>query len=236
MGDDYHKPTYTFPKNTYNATQVRLYGIPASTWFAFQNNNVVAELKDATLTVAVDPSADPKILENSNKALGILKDREKQDAGAIYSAMQELSGLWPVPLPTKIVTHLAINTKTLGNIILATTIGLKDAFEHQPMSAGIIFGYAYEGHCYDLAKPKIMIIPAMYRPIPPDDSGYKEKEPEPAGYRVWIVDKLDECIEIDINQGFIEQLVLEANLPGRRSPTMYAGKMMTAHRSGRLTE
>ncbi len=70
--------------------------------------------------------------------------------------------------------------------------------------------------------------------IPKDDCGYDLKKD--ANYRVWIVDKLDECIELDMNQGFIEQIVLDANLPGKRSPSMYAAKMQMAHRSGRLSE
>ncbi len=77
--------------------------------------------------------------------------------------------------------------------------------------------------------------------IPKDDCGYDEKvekdpKKEVAGYKVWIVDKLSECVELEMNQGFVEQLVLEANLPGKRSPTMYAGRMLLAHRSGRLQE
>ena len=56
------------------------------------------------------------------------------------------------------------------------------------------------------------------------------------GYSVWLVDKLDQCVEIEISQGFIEQLVLDANLPGKRSPSMYAGRMMLSHRSGKMME
>ena len=33
-----------------------------------------------------------------------------------------------------------------------------------------------------------------------------------------------------------EQIVLEANLPGKRSPKSYSATMQLAHRSGRLTE
>ena len=48
------------------------------------------------------------------------------------------------------------------------------------------------------------------------------------------MDKLDKCLEVEVNQGFVEQIVLEANLPGKRSPTMYASKMTMGHRSGKL--
>lgn len=100
------------------------------------------------------------------------------------------------------------------------------------VSSGIIFGYAFEGHCYDLPRPKLMFLSVLPAIIPDGDCGYKEKK----DYRVWIVDKLDQCLELEMNQGFVEQIVLEANLPGKRSPTAYAGKAYLSHRSGRLGE
>jgi hypothetical protein len=124
---------------------------------------------------------------------------------------------------------VALQTQMMGLVFLAT---LSNASKN--LSAGIIFGYAYEGHCYDLPKPKIMLIPAMPGDIPEDDCGFDAKQPE--DYRVWVVDKLDKCAEIELNQGFVEQIVLEANLPGKRSPRSYSATMQLAHRSGRLTE
>ncbi|TGV46656.1 hypothetical protein EN784_54710, partial [bacterium M00.F.Ca.ET.141.01.1.1] len=56
--------------------------------------------------------------------------------------------------------------------------------DKKKFSSGIIFGYAYEGHTYDLPKPKIMLIPAPPLEIPGDDSGYDLKKDY---YRVWIV-------------------------------------------------
>ena len=77
-----------------------------------------------------------------------------------------------------------------------------------------------------------MLIPAMPDDVPDDDCGYDLKP----GYKVWIVDKLDQCVEIEVNQGFIEQIVLEANMPGRRSPSTYRATMALSHRGGKLTE
>ena len=80
-----------------------------------------------------------------------------------------------------------------------------------------------------------MLIPASPEKFfPYDDSAYARKKS--SGYAVWIVDKLDQCIEFELNQGFIEQLVLEANLPGKRAPTSYAGRASLGHRSGKLGE
>ena len=96
----------------------------------------------------------------------------------------------------------------------------------------MIYGYAYEGHSYDLPKPKLMLLPTDPEDLPVDDAGYTAKAG--AGYKVWVVDKLDKCLEVEVNQGFVEQLVLEANLPGKRSPTMYASRFMMGHRGGKL--
>jgi len=126
---------------------------------------------------------------------------------------------------------IAISTKEADQNVLLLSFNNKG---EEALEAGIIFGYAYEGHCYDLPKPKIMLIPAIGIEVPPDDCGYDMKPTEE--YRVWVVDKLEKCIEIEVDQGFVEQLVLEANLPGKRSPNMYAGRMALAHRSGRLSE
>lgn len=100
------------------------------------------------------------------------------------------------------------------------------------LEAGIIFAYAYEGHCYDLPKPKVMLIPAKSKKAEDDDCGFDKKKE----YQVWVVDKLESCIEIEVSQGFVEQLVLSANMPGNRSPSTYRATMAMSHRSGRLTD
>ncbi len=101
-------------------------------------------------------------------------------------------------------------------------------------SIGIIYGYAYEGHCYDLPRPAIMLLPVPASEIPKDDSAYFAKRDE--GYRVWVLDKLEECQQIEVTSGFVEELVLQANMPGKRSPSSYRATMQMAHRNGRLTE
>ena len=55
-------------------------------------------------------------------------------------------------------------------------------------------------------------------------------------WRMWLVDRLDRVVEFSIDQGFFEELILEANKPGKRSPSTYAAHMQMAHRGGRLTE
>jgi len=117
---------------------------------------------------------------------------------------------------------------------LAVLVAIDSGEPDKVRSIGIIYGYAYEGHCYDLPKPAIMLLPVLPEDIPDNDCGYDKKKT--ANYKVWIVDKLQDCMQVEVSRGFVEQLVLEANMPGRRSPSTYRATMQVAHRSGRLTE
>lgn len=106
----------------------------------------------------------------------------------------------------------------------------------------VIHGYSYEGQCYTFPKPKIMVVPSQNDPAVGCGYGRFNTERGAVGgpgaqeYMMWRVDKLERTLEIEVNQGFYEQLVLEANLPGRRSTSSYRATMQIAHRSGRLVE
>ena len=230
MSDDYHRPTLTFPSAAYNATQVRLYGIQATGGLSFPGHP--ATLDDTGVSVHASPECREDTDENSHKAYAILEGNKDLEFSELVRRIRNGAIEWPpFPVPTKLAYQLRIDMKSFGTIVVSTSVELG---EKEPLSAGIIVGYSYEGHCYDLPKPKIMLVRALPRSIPVDDCGYDAKKSE--SYRVWIVDKLDECVEFEMNQGFVEQLVLDANLPGKRSPSAYVGRMMLAHRSGRLTE
>jgi hypothetical protein len=218
MTDEFHRPTYTTPKTdvhgAFNASQVRLYGIPGlSNKKKGKFADVMTYIYEKCLLIGTnvtDDQTESKKLKRIRQF--IEKNAEPSDSSYVF-----------------------INTILKHYMVMFGSVDIAPKEEKQRMTSGIIFGYAYEGHSYDLPKPKIMMIPAAPEEIfPPDDSGYYPKAG--AGYAVWIVDKLNQCVEIEVNQGFIEQVVLEANLPGKRAPTMYAGKMMMGHRSGRLSE
>lgn len=223
MSDDYHRPTYTAPQNTmqnslgaYNATQVRLYGIPG----LLGNKEREAKAKPIDVITARD----------DNIALAVI-GRTKTGSNNNSTLSEKITKFLGLELTPS--SWVFMHTKIRKFMIMLGAIDL-DKDDDQKLTSGVIFGYAYEGHCYDLPKPKIMLIPTEPEDIPKDDCGYDRKND--ANYRVWIVDKLDECMELDMNQGFIEQIVLDANLPGKRSPSMYAAKFQMAHRSGRLSE
>lgn len=224
--NDSHKPTATFPNGLYSATQVRLYGLSPS-----------------HLAAKAGVAGDPLVFQIADMEISISRtthdavnerDRKKIEE-VIAKADPSRSETWPptLPGPIEISIVMPIDMKNMGTSFIGTSFKMDTGITGM-VTPGVIYGYAYEGHCYDLPKPKIMLIPAAPRGIPEDDCGFKEKEPE--GYRLWIVDKLDECVEIEVSQGFVEQLVLEANMPGRRSPSTYRATMALSHRSGRLTE
>ncbi|MER9438569.1 hypothetical protein [Mesorhizobium sp. M0618] len=230
MSDDYHRPTLTFPSGAYNATQVRLYGLGAEIGLSVPG--APAPFGDTGMYVETAPG-EPITDEQRVNALEVL---EKYDSNK--GRQDIINGNLPFPkIPIRVSFHFKIDLKNFGTAVLSTvgSTFMLGSSPEQKTSCGIIVGYAYEGHTYDLPKPKIMIIPAFPEPkIPADDSDFDAKEPE--GYAVWLVDKLDECVELEMNQGFIEQLVLDANMPGKRSPTMYASKMTMGHRSGKLND
>jgi len=230
MSDDYHRPTLTFPSGAYNATQVRLYGLSADIGISIPT--VPATFSGTGMNVEVAPgnSANPEDVVLATK---ILEDNPSNAA-----RRKILNGTIPFPpIPIRITYSFKIDIKNFG---ISTVTTASDTFlfgvsAKQKTSCGVIVGYAYEGHTYDLPKPKIMLLPTFPEvSIPDDDSGYDLKEDE--GYAVWLVDKLDQCVEFEMNQGFVEQLVLEANLPGKRSPAMYASKAQMGHRSGKLND
>jgi hypothetical protein len=232
MSDDYNRPTLTFPGGAYNATQVRLYGIAATQGLSFQGHP--STLND--VQVLPPRGGNKDAVEAFNE---ILKKNDKD----VLTVVTGIAGgwiPWPLPIPIRYTNQLPVDTKDFGKVVISTAVETSDVLKGDLLSVGIIVAYAYEGHTYDLPKPKIMLIKAAPSRIPLDDSGFDKKSgpnntPD-YGYRLWIVDKLDECIELEVNQGFVEQLVLEANLPGKRAPTMYAGRAKLGHRSGRLTE
>jgi hypothetical protein len=257
MNDDFHRPTLTFPTRAYNATQVRLYGLApkapeAGIIYPGRQTVLVNQVGDLDVRICVttgDPAKDTEIgnqiRDRLEKAGYLGRDPKKDLKGDLtLEESQKIFGdlvrgdvsLLTADLPVAYASTISIQMKQLGNVSISATITRQQAVSSKKIiTCGIIVGYSYEGHTYDLPKPKIMIIPTLPEPnIPDDDSGYDAKESE--GYAVWLVDKLDECVEFELNQGFVEQLILDANLPGKRAPNMYAGRMMMGHRSGRLTE
>lgn len=242
MSDNCHRPTLTFPDKAYNATQVRLYGIAAKDLTVPPTGSMRVKSRDGSIIVETFLNVEDPRKDAIANEIDKLRESNLPEA-EIYRRVSNTEFDYPrksaqssraAASVAGYLNFLEIDTRTKAGIValLATTPD-----NAEPITCGIIVGYAYEGHCYDLPKPKIMLIPAVPQLMPKDDC-YEEKYDKNASdkYMLWIVDKLDECVEFEMNRGFVEQIVLDANLPGKRSPTMYASKMMMSHRGGKLNE
>jgi hypothetical protein len=103
------------------------------------------------------------------------------------------------------------------------------------VTMAMVYGYAFEGHCYRLEKPKIL---AFFHHGDEEEArgcGFEVGKP-PNVYKMWRVRKKTDMMEMPISVGDAEQLLLEANNPGRRAPNTYSANMQMAHRGGRLTD
>lgn len=89
------------------------------------------------------------------------------------------------------------------------------------------YGYAFDGHCYRFDSLRVFIV--NEDPEPADGCGFD------APYLMWRIRSSAELLEITLGFGDARTQILDANLPGKRSPTSYAIHMNTAHRGGRLT-
>ncbi|RWO00809.1 hypothetical protein [Mesorhizobium sp.] len=236
MSDCHHRPTLTFPGGAYNATQVRLYGIIQDTWVLSASEPRKSKVIGGSVAVKTTLElAHPHSDEADAEVKRLRKEKKLSEEEIYRSILEKYRTDINARLPVGYYSEVLIDAKQTFGYVSISALQLSKEDE---LSCGIIVGYSYEGHCYDLPKPKIMLLPTVPRPIPIDDCGYLDKYDSKARdkYVLWIVDKLDECVEFEMNQGFVEQLVLEANLPGKRSPTMYAARQALGHRSGRLTE
>jgi hypothetical protein len=99
-----------------------------------------------------------------------------------------------------------------------------------------VYGYAYEGACYRLDKPKILAFESNGNPAPAVGCGFEDEE---LNYTMWRVRASDMLVEMTVNSDTFQKLILEQNLPGKRAPNTYAATMIqggVVHRGGRLME
>ncbi|WP_159592961.1 hypothetical protein [Chelativorans xinjiangense] len=198
-------PEFTQGQGDYNSFrpgEVRLYGRPAVR-------------DDENLTVQV--SELKKLLEEGGKDITDLVRRDGEEKREIIKLIVRSA-------PSK------DSVKSKESEVSENTLTISDVGAPQVASIGVIYGYAYEGHCYKLPKPQIMLLPVEPHTVVEGDCGYKRE----LGYAVWQIDKLERAVVLDVRSDDIKTLVLDANTPGSRSPLAYAQTMALApHRSAR---
>ncbi|WP_162914048.1 hypothetical protein [Taklimakanibacter lacteus] len=120
-------------------------------------------------------------------------------------------------------------TLPFGDKVLKLQVNSKAGnkpLEPKDVSIAAVYGYSYEGHCYRLEKPKLFIVENSGAPA--NGCGFS------APYFMWAVRARTNLMELTLNFDLAETLILEANLPGNRSPNTYGNHMQLAHRNGKL--
>ena len=102
------------------------------------------------------------------------------------------------------------------------------------VSIAVIYGYAFEGHCYRLDKGKILAFSPFSGPVQAQGCSFG-LESVGKGYSMWRVSPKTMMLELTVNVDTAQELILESNLPGNRPPNTYGNNMQLAHRAGRLT-
>ncbi|WP_299472362.1 hypothetical protein [uncultured Roseibium sp.] len=156
--------------------------------------------------------------ENSNDQLPMIQPDPYYDPAEIILVGMNISGI-------KSSSAADVKIDTGGNDFSRISIQLVFAPNRQ---IALIKSYIYEGNHYELAKPKLMVVSGEGEDLP---GNYVPKD---RPMKFWRMNKLTRTTEISVEDGLLETLILEANLPGRRSPNSYAANMQMAHRSGRL--
>ncbi|MDI7862214.1 hypothetical protein MRS76_09610 [Rhizobiaceae bacterium n13] len=202
----------------FNPEEVRLYGRPASSSQIYRGDHesTLKQIKDLiSENKLIKHEVDPTD-ENAQEILNICTNIPViAQANEFFSSFQQnvilamIGGLDIYSIPVE------VNQNGCG----------------QPMeSIGIIYGYSYEGHCYKLPKPQILCLPAKPQDIEGDKCGCDCGYSSSLGYAVWRLDKLSRVIAWDVRSDDIKTLILDANMPGNRSPLVYAQAQSLAPR------
>jgi hypothetical protein len=123
----------------------------------------------------------------------------------------------------------------------------------QDYALAVIYAYSYEGHCYSLPKPCLVVVDTRTElPVNPQQvaldigCGYQgpyhipgpqgPQQPVPIHYSMWTADKLDRTLLLSLDQGFIEDIILAQNVAGPKAPAAYSSRAVLAHRGGKLSD
>ena len=145
-------------------------------------------------------------------------------SGPVYTADEII--LYGVQLnlnkadPAKLDVGLGKSTEL--HISLSSTVGVSG-------SIVLAYGYAFEGHCYRLDTTRIFLV--VTGPPPEDAKGCGFEKP----YKMWRITATTQILEISTSFADARALILDAQLPGKRSPSSYAITLKMAHRNGRLS-
>lgn len=92
----------------------------------------------------------------------------------------------------------------------------------------LAYGYAFEGHCYRLDSTRVFLVVGETACEDAKGCGFE------APYKMWRITAATQIVEMSTASSDARALILDAQLPGKRSPASYAITLKMAHRSGRL--
>lgn len=103
-------------------------------------------------------------------------------------------------------------------------------------SVVLAYGYSFEGHCYRFDSTKLFIVTGP-RDEPAVGCGFDVQiQPPNRPFSMWRIRSSSEILQLEAKAADAKTLILDSNLPGRRSPTSYSINFQMGHRSGRLTQ
>ncbi|HZH09738.1 MAG TPA: hypothetical protein VEZ24_05165 [Microvirga sp.] len=114
------------------------------------------------------------------------------------------------------------------------TLDLKnDSIFCAPITAGkslaLIYGFCYQGHCYSLPEPVIVLVNGEGDLA--QGCGWN-----PDYYLSWDIDKHDQTIHLQVQSDSFEELILKRNINATKQPVAYSIALQMSHRGGKLTE
>jgi len=134
-----------------------------------------------------------------------------------------LYGFTPCPMD-KIKKNFEDGNRTLNVSFGDCDVEIEPPYLSKIKSLGIIYGYAFEGHCYRLPRPRIMFLQSFPKKLKGGDDCccYECGFIPELGFHVWSVDRLSWGVALDVYTDDIKTLVLDQNTPANRSPLAYA--------------
>jgi hypothetical protein len=202
---------------SYNPSEVRLYGRPAihRPIFKLSDETISRKISEKLEGLEFDPAQMQKIV------------RAVKEIAALKITSDEIFSIVNQQIVLAIVDH-KLELLQLPVDISIPSKNFRSDDGRYIKSIGVIYGYAYEGHCYRLPKPQIMYLPEEARLIKGGDCGCDCGFVPELGYAVWQIDKLERVVALDVRSDDLKTLVLDENLPGSRSPLAYAQTMALA--------
>ena len=107
---------------------------------------------------------------------------------------------------------------------------------------GLIYAYAYQGHCYHLPEPTLLALEG--EGVPAVGFNFEQMRMDPktntwtnaTPYVMWPVEKLDRTVQLEMTSDTFEEMLLKRTLQGAKQPMAYASRVSVSHRGGKLSE